>query len=181
MLSATMQSAINKQMKYEIDSAYLYLAMSAYCESQGLPGMGTWLRIQWQEELEHALRLFRYVHRRGGRVILEAVDKPPAEFSSPSALFGMVLDHEKKVTAAINSLYDLAVKENDHATQIELEWFVREQVEEEKNASDILHMLKVAGDTGVSLLMLDQQLAKRSIKGGAGKGAAEADEGSETV
>ncbi len=181
MLSATMQSAINKQMKYEIDSAYLYLAMSAYCESQGLPGMGTWLRIQWQEELEHALRLFRYVHRRGGRVMLEAVDKPPAEFSSPSALFSMVLDHEKKVTTAINSLYDLAVKENDHATQIELEWFVREQVEEEKNASDVLHMLKVAGDTGVSLLMLDQQLAKRSVKGGAGKGEAEGNEDSETV
>lgn len=177
MLSATMQTAINKQLKYEVDSAYLYLAMSAYCESQGLPGIGTWLRIQWQEELEHALKLFRYVHRRGGRVILEAVEKPPAEFSSPSALFAMVLDHEKKVTAAINALYDLAVKENDHATQIELEWFVREQVEEEKNAADVLHMLKVAGDTGVSLLMLDQQLGKRSVRGKAsGGGTAESEE-----
>ncbi len=164
MLSATMQSAINQQLKYEIDSAYLYLAMSAFCESQSLPGIATWLRIQWQEELEHALKLFRYVSERNGRVVLEAVEKPPVEFSSPSALFTMVLDHEKKVTAAINKLYDLAVKENDHATQIELQWFVKEQVEEEKNASDILHMLNVAGESGVSLLMLDRQLAQRAAK-----------------
>ncbi len=164
MLSATMQSAINQQLKYEIDSAYLYLAMSAFCESQSLPGMATWLRIQWQEELEHALKLFRYVSERNGRVILEAVDKPPLDYASPSALFTMVLEHEKKVTAAINKLYDLAVKENDHATQIELQWFVKEQVEEEKNASDVLHMLNIAGESGVSLLMLDRQLAQRAAK-----------------
>ena len=164
MLSATLQSAINQQIKAEIDSAYLYLAMSAFCESQNLPGMATWLRIQWQEELQHAMKLFRYVNERGGRVILEAVDKPAAEFTSPSALFTMVLDHEKKVTGLINKLYDLAIKENDHATQIELQWFVKEQVEEEKNASDVLHMLNVAGESGVSLIMVDRQLAQRAAK-----------------
>jgi len=164
MLSATLQSAINQQIKAEIDSAYLYLAMSAFCESQNLPGMATWLRIQWQEELQHAMKLFRYVNDRNGRVLLEAVDKPPAEFSSPSALFTMVLDHEKKVTALINKLYDLAMKENDHATQIELQWFVKEQVEEEKNASDVLHMLNTAGESGVSLIMVDRQLAQRAAK-----------------
>jgi len=164
MLSATLQSAINQQIKAEIDSAYLYLAMSAFCESQNLPGMATWLRIQWQEELQHAMKLFRYVNERGGRVILEAVDKPAAEFTSPSTLFTMVLDHEKKVTGLINKLYDLAMKENDHATQIELQWFVKEQVEEEKNASDVLHMLNVAGESGVSLIMVDRQLAQRAAK-----------------
>ena len=164
MFSTTMQSAINQQLKYEIDSAYLYLAMSAYCESQSLTGMAAWLRIQWQEELEHAMKLFRYVCERNGRVTLDGVEKPPVEFASPSALFTMVLDHEKKVTSAINKLYDLAVKENDHATQIELQWFVKEQVEEEKNASDVLHMLSVAGESGVSLLMLDRQLGQRAAK-----------------
>jgi ferritin len=164
MLSATMQSAINQQMKYEIDSAYLYLAMSAFCESKNLSGMATWLRVQWQEELEHAMKLFRHMSERGGRVVLEAVDKPQAEFTSAKALFEMVLEHEKKVTSAINKLYDLAVKENDHATQIELQWFVKEQVEEEKNASEILNMMSMAGDSGVSLLMLDRQLGQRSAK-----------------
>ena len=164
MLSATMQSAINQQMKYEIESAYLYLAMSAFCESKNLPGMASWLRVQWQEELDHAMKLFRYMTERGGRVSLEAVDKPQADFASSQALFAMVLEHEKKVTSAINKLYDLAVKENDHATQIELQWFVKEQVEEEKNASDVLHMLSMTGESGISLLMLDRQLGQRAAK-----------------
>ncbi len=165
MLSKTLQNAINEQMKHEIDSAYLYLAMSAYCESKTLPGIATWLRIQWQEELSHAMKLFAYVNARGGRAILKAIDAPPMDYDSPREIFKQVLKHEQKVTGMINKLYETAVKEGDHATQIELQWFITEQVEEEKNATDILHMLDLVGDSGFSLMMLDRQLGARAAKG----------------
>lgn len=162
MLSPSIESAINLQLKHEIESAYLYLAMSAYCESVNLPGIATWLRIQWQEELSHGMKLFRYINDRRGRVTLEPVEKPPKDYASPTAVFTLVLEHERKVTAAINTLYDLAIKENDHATQIELQWFVQEQVEEEKNADEVLHMLRMVGESGMSLFMLDRQLGQRA-------------------
>jgi ferritin len=162
MLSPSIESAINLQLKHEIESAYLYLAMSAYCESVNLPGIATWLRIQWQEELSHGMKLFRYINDRRGRVTLDTVEKPPKDYASPIAVFTLVLEHERKVTAAINNLYDLAIRENDHATQIELQWFVQEQVEEEKNADEVLHMLRMVGESGLSLLMLDRQLGQRA-------------------
>lgn len=164
MLNAKMQGALNKQIRFEIESAYLYLAMAADCEHKNFSGMGTWLKMQWQEELNHALKLFHYVNERGGRVVLEAIEKPATEFSSPTAIFSAVLKHEQMVTRTINALYDLAIKENDHATQIELQWFVKEQIEEEKNASDVLHMLTMVGESSVSLLMLDRQLGQRAAK-----------------
>jgi len=162
MISTGMQAALNTQVKYEIESAYLYLAMSAYCENINLPGMAAWLRVQWQEELAHAMKLFQYMNERDGRILLEAISKPPSDYDSPSAIFTQVLAHEKKVTAAINALYDVAIKEKDLPTQIELQWFVKEQVEEEKSAQDILNMIQIAGESGVSLLMLDRQLGQRA-------------------
>jgi ferritin len=165
MLSKTLQDAINEQMKHEIDSAYLYLAMSAYCESKNFPGIASWLRIQWQEELSHAMKLFTYVNARGGRTILKAVEQPPADYDSPQEIFKLVLKHEQKVTGMINKLYETAIKEGDYATQVELQWFITEQVEEEKNAMDILHLLEMVGDSGVSLMMLDRQLGARAAKG----------------
>src|SRR5512140_1645616 len=140
MLSKAPQNAVNEQIKNEISSPYLYLSMSAYCQTLSLTGFATWLHVQWKEELEHATKLMNFVHDRGGRVILQAIEKPKAEFKSATEVFEHVFAHEQKVTASINRLYDLAVKENDHATQVELQWFIKEQVEEEKNASEIVAM-----------------------------------------
>ncbi len=161
MLSKAIQDATNEQIKHELDSAYLYLAMSAYCESQSLPGFATWLRVQWQEETGHAMKLFRYLTDRGARVTLQALAQPPADYHSPLELFQQVLSHEQKVTGLINKLYELAVKENDYPTQVELQWFVKEQVEEEKSAGDIVAMLKMLGGNGTSLMMLDRELGRR--------------------
>jgi ferritin len=161
MLSTTLQDAVIEQIRNEISSAYLYLSMAAYCESKNLSGFAKWLRVQWQEELSHGIKLFDFVHDRGGRVVLRSLDTPQSEFKSPLDVFETVYAHEQKVTASINRLYDLAVKENDHATQVELQWFIKEQVEEEKNASEIVAMIKMLGEAGPALIMLDRQLGAR--------------------
>jgi ferritin len=162
MLSKAIQEGINEQIKHEINSAYLYLAMAAYCETLNLGGFATWLRLQWQEELSHAMKLFGMMNARGAQVILQAIDKPPVKYRSPMDVFQQVLAHEQKVTALINKLYGLAIKENDYATQIELQWFVKEQVEEERAARDIIEQLRMVGDSGTPLMMLDRQLGARS-------------------
>jgi len=164
MLSPTIESAINKQIRLEIESAYTYLAMSAWCESKNLSGFSAWLRVQWHEELGHAMKLYKYLNDRGARTVFDGIEKPAVEYTSALAMFNAVLSHEQQVTVAINALYDLAIKENDHASQIELQWFIKEQVEEEKSAADIIHMLKTAGDSGLSLMMLDRQLGQRAAK-----------------
>ncbi len=161
MLSKPIQDALNEQIKHEINSAYVYLAMSAYCESINMPGCARWLKIQWQEELEHSMKLFDYVYARGGRVTLQAIDRPQADYASIKDVFTQVLAHEQKVTALINALFGVALKENDYATQIEVQWFIKEQVEEEKHATEILDTLKIAGESGPSLLMLDRHLGSR--------------------
>jgi ferritin len=162
MLSKAIQDAFNEQIRNEIQSAYLYLAMSAHCEAVNLPGAAHWLHKQWEEELEHAMKLYKYVFDRGGRVTLGAIEKPQAEFPGLLGIFQQVLSHEQKVTALINSLYALATKENDYASQIEVQWFIKEQVEEEKNASGIIEMLKMAGESGPTLIMADRQLGARA-------------------
>jgi ferritin len=161
MLSKPIQDALNEQIKHEINSAYIYLAMSAYCESINMPGAARWLKVQWQEELEHSMKLFDYVYDRGGRVTLQAIDRPQADYASVKDVFTQVLAHEQKVTALINALFGVAVKENDYATQIEVQWFIKEQVEEEKHATEILDTLKIAGESGPSLIMLDRHLGSR--------------------
>jgi ferritin len=162
MLSKDILDGINDQIRNEISSAYLYLAMSAYCESQNLPGMAKWLRIQWQEETEHAMKLFDHIVSRGGTVALQAIERPPSKFKSALGIFEEVLAHEQKVTASINKLYEMALKGKDYATQVELQWFIKEQVEEEKNAGEIVELMKRAGDSGPMLLMLDRQLGLRA-------------------
>jgi ferritin len=161
MLSKPLQDALNEQIRNEIQSAYLYLAMSEYCASANLSGAAHWLKEQWKEELDHAMKFSSYIKDRGGRVVLGAIEKPPAEFSGLSGVFKEVLAHEQKVTAMINALYATAVKDNDYASQIELQWFIKEQIEEEKNATEIIEMLKIAGESGPSLLMADRYLAAR--------------------
>ncbi len=166
MLNKTIEAALNDQIKHELESAYLYLSMSAYCQSLSLPGFAHWLRHQYEEENEHAMRIYDYVHERGGRVILQAIAEPKSEFGSPLEVFQQVLEHERKVTGLINKLYELAVKENDYATQVMLQWFINEQVEEESTASGIIDQLKLVGDSGPGLYKIDRHLGKRGVQEG---------------
>jgi ferritin len=155
---------MNEQIKNELYSAYLYLSMSAYCESANLPGFAHWMRVQAQEEVGHAMKFYGFIHDRGGRVLLQAIDQPPVEFQSPLAVFEQTLVHEQKVTGMIHNLYALAVQEKDYASQVFLQWFVDEQVEEEKNATQLVELLKMVGDKGHALVMVDRQLAKRGAE-----------------
>jgi ferritin len=164
MLGKAVRDSLNEQIKKELDSAYLYLSMSAYCESENLPGFAKWLRVQWEEEIGHGMKLFGFVIERGGQVTLQAIEKPQTKWKSPLEVFEHVAAHEQKVSASINSVYEVALKEGDYATQVELQWFIKEQVEEEKAAGEIVHLIRLAGTSGPSLLMLDRQLGAR-VKG----------------
>lgn len=161
MLSKKMLDEINDQIKHEMYSSYLYLSMSAHFEANNLTGFARWMRIQAQEELEHAMKFFDYLVDRGGKIALQAIAQPPVEFGTPQVIFEQVLEHEQFVTARINTLYALAVKESDFASQVFLNWFVTEQVEEEKNASGILETLKMIGDRSTAIYQLDHQVGKR--------------------
>jgi ferritin len=160
-LSKKMQDALNEQIREELASSYIYLSMAAYCESINLPGFANWMRVQSNEELEHALKFYGYIHDRGGRVLLQAIEQPPAEFEGPLGVFEKTLEHEQYITGRIHKLYGMAVEENDYASLSTLQWFVDEQVEEEKSAGEILEMLKMIGAKGQGLIMLDRQLAQR--------------------
>lgn len=159
MLISDIQDAINTQIRNEYYSSYLYLSMAAYCETKNYPGFASWLRRQSDEELDHAMRLYDYILDRDGRVILEAIDQPPSEFGTLEEMFEEVLEHEKEVSSMIHSLYELAVSHNDHATSVELQWFIKEQVEEEKTASDLVEQLKQADGNKAALLMLDREVS----------------------
>jgi ferritin len=161
VLNKTIEAALNDQIQVELHSAYIYLAMSAHFETQAMPGCAAWMRFQAQEEVGHAMRLFSFVNDRGGRVILKAIDQPEAEYGSPKAVFEAALKHEQYVTGTIHNLYALAVKENDFAAQSHLQWFIDEQVEEEKTAGDIVDLFAKAGDHEAAILMIDQQLGQR--------------------
>jgi ferritin len=163
MIEERMQEALNKQLNAEVYSAYLYLSMSAYFQSVNLGGFANWMRVQWQEELAHALKFYDYVNERGGRVVLEAVEAPPSEWDSPLAVFEHVYQHEQKVTGMINKLVDLAVEARDHATNNFLQWFVSEQVEEEASADEVVQKLKLVGDDPSGLFMIDRELAQRTF------------------
>ena len=164
MLSKTIQEAMNEQIKNELYSAYQYLSMSAYCESVNLPGFAHWMRVQFQEETEHALKFYDFIQDRGGRVVLEAIDRPVNEFDSSLEVFKQALGQEQQVTKQINDLYGLAVREEDYASQAFLQWFVTEQVEEEKNVGDVIETLKMVGDKSEALFMLDRELGGRETE-----------------
>lgn len=161
MLDEKMQKSLNYQLNRELYSGYLYLAMAAYFEDQDLPGFGNWMRIQAQEELSHAMRFYDYLVQRGSRVLLDEIETPQKEWDSPLAAFEHVYEHEQMVTGLINDLVDLAIELSDHATNNFLQWFVAEQVEEEESASGVLQKVKMAGESGGGLYMLDQELAQR--------------------
>ncbi len=161
MLSQAIQEAINNQINAELYSAYLYLAMSGQCAAANLPGFARWPRIQSREELGHAMRFFDYVVDRGGCPTLQAIGQPSAVFMGPLDLFQQTLTHEQGVTKRIHQLYGLAATENDYATQEMLQWFIKEQVEEDRSASEVLETLKMAGEQGPALILLDRQLGAR--------------------
>jgi ferritin len=161
MLNKKMQDAINDQINKELYSSYLYLSMAAYLEDKNLSGFAHWMRIQEAEEREHAMKFYDFMVERGGRVSLKAIDAPRAEWNSTLELAEEVAAHEALVTASIYALYELALAEKDYPAQIMLQWFISEQVEEEKNAAEIVANLKLIEDRGTAVLMLDHRLAKR--------------------
>ena len=163
MLKKSLESAINDQIQREFASAFIYLSMAAYFEARTLPGFANWMRVQFHEEQAHAFKFFDFVYSRGGSVKLQAIEQPPTEFKSPLDAFEKTLAHEQLVTGHISDLYALAVEERDYPSQTLLQWFIDEQVEEEKNAEDIINMLKMVEGNAHALLMLDRELGARQL------------------
>lgn len=161
MLSERMLKALNEQVNRELYSAYLYFAMAAYFEDMNLGGMANWMKVQAQEELVHAAKFFDFVNERDGRVVLEAIDKPPVAWESPQAAFAAAYEHEQIVTGRINDLVTLAEELKDRATLAVLQWFITEQVEEEASAKKIADQLKLLEGAPHGLFMIDRELASR--------------------
>jgi ferritin len=163
MLSKKMESALNEQINREMYSAYLYMAMSADSTFKGLKGFANWFMVQYHEEMLHAMKMYEYVTRQGGSVRLKAIAEPPATFASAMDMFQQTLKHEQFVTQCINDLSNLAVQEKDHASQVFLQWYVSEQVEEEENDNDVIAQLKLVGGDTAGLFMLDKEMAARML------------------
>jgi len=161
VLTDRMHKALNDQLQAEFYSAYLYLSMAAYFDDKGLEGMANWMTIQFQEEQSHALKFYRYITERGGRVELAAIEKPTQDWDSPVAAFEGALEHEQMVSGLINNLADLAISEKDHATHNMLQWYIAEQVEEEANVDAIVNQLKMIGGEGHGLFMIDREMKGR--------------------
>ena len=162
MISKKMAKELNKQLNKEFYSAYLYLAMSAYCNKSDFPGAANWFLEQYQEEQDHATRIYNYLIDQDAKVDLQAVDKPPKKFGSLLQTYTESLEHEQFMTKNLNELSNFALQEKDHATYNLLQWFVNEQVEEESTVSDIISKLKMVGEDGYGLLMIDGELGQRS-------------------
>lgn len=161
MISERVEKVLNEQVNAEMYSAYLYLSMSSYFDSVNLPGFAQWMKTQAQEEMVHAMKFYDFIHERGGRVLLEAIEAPQTQWTNPVEAFAATLGHEQKVTGLINDLVDVAIAEKDHATNIFLQWFVTEQVEEEASVDAVLQKLKMVGDQGHGLFMMDRELGTR--------------------
>ncbi len=162
MLKKTMQDALNSHIQKEIYSSYLYLSMSAYCEHINLKGFAKWFFLQSTEETKHSMKMYDYVIQQEGHILLQAIDKPPHDFKSVHEVVQKALEHEQKVTVLINKLYELALKEKDYPTQILLQWFISEQVEEEAQITTILQKLQLVHDKGSAILYIDKELGKRA-------------------
>jgi ferritin len=162
MLNSKLQEALNKQVNAELYSSYLYLSMSNYLAQQNLNGAASWMRMQAQEELTHAMKVFDYIHARGSSVTLTAIEQPPAEWNSALDVFEKAYEHEQKVTKMINHLVDLAIAEKDHASHNMLQWFISEQVEEEESIKSIVERLKLISNAPGALLIMDKELGMRA-------------------
>ncbi len=161
MISKKMEDAFNKQINEELYSAYLYQSLSAFAARIGLEGFANWFQIQVQEEISHSQKFYSFISERGGKIKFLQINEPPAEFGSPLELFELTLEHEQHITKCINNLMNLAVDEKDHASQIFLQWYITEQVEEENNVKTILDKLKLVGKEGHGLFMIDKDLSTR--------------------
>ncbi len=161
MISKKMEKALNGQVNAELYSAYLYLSMESYFKSLNLNGSANWMRVQTQEEVTHAMKLYEFINERGGKITLKTIEGPPIKWDSPLAVFEAVYVHEQKVTGLINDLVDLAIKEKDHATNTFLQWFVNEQVEEESSADEVVQQLKMMENAPGGMFMLDRELGQR--------------------
>jgi ferritin len=161
MISSAMQKAINEQINKELFSSYLYLSMAAYFEAKNLPGFAKWMYVQVEEERSHGMKLFEHLLERGGKVELKGITSPQIDWQTSLDVFKHVQEHEAAVTTSINTLYELALSEKDYPAQLFLQWFITEQVEEEKNAADIVQQLELIDSRGTAVLMLDHQLGKR--------------------
>jgi ferritin len=161
-LSAKLEKSLNDQINLELTSAYAYLGMAAYFEGTPFTGFAAWMRVQTGEEVGHAGRIFKYIVERGGKVKLGAIPEPKCEYRSPLEVFKASLGHEQKVSAAICAIYEQATAEKDYATLSFLKWFLDEQVEEERNATEILARLELAGDNRGALYQLDSQAGSRA-------------------
>jgi ferritin len=166
MISKKMLDALNVQIKEELASAYLYLAMSADFSDKDLPGFAQWMKMQYGEEMAHAFKLYGYILERGGKPILEGLAKPQSEWDSPLAAFEAAYKHEQYITGCIHNLVKLARDENDTATEVFLQWFVTEQVEEEASADEVIRKIKLSGadKPGHILYMLDKEMAARGVQ-----------------
>ncbi len=162
-MTERMEEALNKQLNAELYSAYMYLSMTAWFEAMNLDGFASWMKAQALEETEHAMKFYNFINERGGRVRLMPIEGPPTDWDSPVDVFEAAYKHEQRVTGLINDLVDLAIQEKDHATQIFLQWFVTEQVEEEASFSAILEKLRMVGESPGPLFMMDRELGQRRV------------------
>jgi ferritin len=165
-MNEIIQTALNEQIKSEFYSSYFYLSASGYLDSMSLSGFARWMRAQYQEEVAHAMKFFDFMLDRGSRPILQGIDKPPANFQSPLDVFTQALQHERQVTSLIHRLYALTVQEKDYPAQVLLQWFISEQVEEERAVSKITEELKMAGDNSSTLLLLNNTLGAQRLDHG---------------
>jgi ferritin len=163
MLSKKMENAINNQLNKEMYSAYLYMAMSSYANAQGLKGVAHWFMVQYHEEMVHAMKFFEYLQNQGNDIVLDTITKPSGSFANALSLYEAALEHEHFITRSIYELVDLAIEEHDHASKAFLDWYVTEQVEEEKNVMEIIQTLKLIGDNSAALYVYDKELAARAV------------------
>jgi ferritin len=161
MLNAKVQDAFNQQINAELFSEYLYLSIAAHFEAENLKGMANWMRIQAGEEHTHAMKFYHFILDRGGKVALTQIEAPKTAWNSPLEAFEDAYKHELKISGLINNLANLAIDEKDHAAHMFLEWFVNEQVEEEAAAQLVVDQLKLVGENGVAIYMIDQELGQR--------------------
>ncbi|MBO8160032.1 MAG: ferritin [Thermosipho sp. (in: Bacteria)] len=161
MLNERVEKALNEQIKKEINSAYLYLSMATYFESENLNGFANWMKKQANEELNHAMKIYNYVFERGGRVELQAIEKPKCKWDSPLAAFEEAYNHERFITDSIHKLYELSLEEKDYATASMLKWFIDEQVEEEAQTEQIVNKIKLLSKSPNGLYILDKELGAR--------------------
>ena len=164
-MDQAVQDAVSEQIGKEFYAAYLYLAISAHFDRMSLVGFSRWMRLQAQEELSHAMRLFDFMNSSGTLVRLGPIEEPPSEFGKPLPVFEAALAHEREVSDLIHRLYDLAVQKHDHATQLALQWFITEQMEEEKLVGTAVEQIRMAGENQAAILILDRELGTRTTEG----------------